>query len=119
MRERERQVARMMKRGETFLGLEFRGLALFLPVCLFLGLVTFLIYLVNPSPGVALIGGILDLSIPYLLFYTEERTGKMGYQILIEVISILLSKNTYNLNWEETEGYDEYRSLKIRVEKRK
>lgn len=108
----------MMKKGETFLGLELRGFIRFLPAFALLITLTYVVYLSVPRAWVILVGGILALGIPYVLFFTEEKTGKMGYQIAIDVIAMLLSKETYHLNWEGLEDYDRSQSFSIRVKGR-
>lgn len=114
----KRRVARMMKKGETFLGLELRGFMRFLPASALLIALTYVVYLSVSRTWVILVGGILAIGAPYILFFTEEKTGKMGYQIAIDVIAMLLSTETYNLNWEELEDYDRYQSFSIRIKGR-
>lgn len=114
---KQRRVARMMKKGETFIGLEMRGFVMFLPTLALLIALTYVIYLYFPKVWVILVGGIVAIGVPYVLFFTEERTGKMGYQIALDLIAVLFSETTYNLNWEGLKDYDRFQSLEIRVKK--
>lgn len=114
----KRRVARMMKKGETFLGLELRGFVRFLPTSALLITLTYVVYLSVSRTWVILVGGIVAIGIPYVLFFTEEKTGKMGYQIAMDIISMLLSKKQYSLNWEGLEDYDRSQSLSIRIKKK-
>lgn len=87
------------------------------PTLVIFSLITGVTYLVNPATWVVIVGGVLSIGLTYCLYYSEEKSGKMGYEIGKELFKLLFSEKMVDLHWEGTENYERHRSLTIRRSK--
>ncbi|KPC73956.1 MULTISPECIES: hypothetical protein [Laceyella] len=111
-------IPRNVKKGQSFLGLEFKGWIYFAPTAVACGAIGWGCYLLTQTPvaGVMVAGTLGGMF--FYLFMTDERSGAMNGAFLIDILKWAYSQKV-RLYWGEQHHGEKIDTLKIRVDLKK
>lgn len=109
------KIPRNVKRGLSFLGLEFQGWVYYTPTVLVLSALAFEI----PYPKAQFVMLVLAVILPHFAFQTDEKTGKLNFSFLNDYMKWLCSKKIIEPVWGDEDARQESLQIQLRLFKTK
>lgn len=105
------KIPRNIKLGLSFLGLQLKGWLLFVPSLIIIGLITYLIFIVNYK--LAVMFAMVGVGVAYFAFQTDEKTGQMNVSWVFEYLRWERENKIIEPAWDIS--FNRFQSLKMKV----